>query len=160
MFALGPKSMSRLTGVHDHLVRVVRRAITLSSVDFTVLEGLRSLDRQRDLVAAGASQTMASRHLTGHAVDLAPVVGGIARWDWPLVYRVAEAMRAAGLAEGIPIRWGGAWDVLLTQTGQQEAEAITEAYAARIRAAGRKPFTDGPHFELPAHLYPAKKEAA
>lgn len=159
MFALGPKSQSRLTGVHDHLARVVRRAITLSTVDFTVVEGLRSPDRQRDLVAAGASQTMASRHLTGHAVDLAPVVGGIVRWDWPLVHRVADAMRAAGRAEGIPIRWGGAWDVLLTQTDQQDPEAVMEAYAARVRAAGRKPFVDGPHFELPVHLYPAKEAA-
>lgn len=159
MFALGVKSLSRLNGVHDHMARVVKRAITLSAVDFTVVEGPRSLDRQRDLVASGASQTLNSRHLTGHAVDLAPVVGGIARWDWPLVHRVAVAMRAAGRAEGIPIRWGGAWDVLLTETGEQDPEEVMEAYAARVRAAGRKPFVDGPHFELPAYLYPAGEGA-
>lgn len=157
MFALGTKSLSRLTGVHDHLARVVKRAITLSTVDFTVVEGLRSLDRQRDLVATGASQTLASRHLTGHAVDLAPVVGGIGRWDWPLVHQLAVAMRAAGRADGIPVRWGGAWDVLLTETGDEDPEALMEAYAARMRAAGRKPFVDGPHFELPSNLYPGKE---
>lgn len=159
MFVLGTKSLSRLTGVHADLVRVVRRAITLTAVDFTVSEGVRSIDRQRQLVRAGASQTMDSRHLTGHAVDLTPLVAGRARWDWPLVAQVTGAMRQAGLMEKVPIRWGGAWDLLLTDTGDQDPEALMEAYAARRRAAGRKPFMDGPHFELPAALYPAKEAA-
>ncbi len=157
MFALGVKSLSRLTGVHEDLTRVVRRAITLTDVDFTVVEGRRSADRQRDLVAAGASQTMASRHLTGHALDLAPVVGGAARWDWPLVHRVAAAMRQAGRVERVPLRWGGAWDMLLTETGEDDPETVMLSYAGRRRAAGQKPFLDGPHFELPAHLYPGDR---
>ena len=69
-FKLGPRSVARLKGVHPDLVKVVERAIQLTPVDFTVLEGLRSLERQKALVAAGASQTLKSRHLDGHAVDL------------------------------------------------------------------------------------------
>ena len=83
-FILGVRSKMNLRGVHPHLVDVVNRAIKLSDVDFTVTEGIRSLERQKQLVAAGASKTLNSRHLTGHAVDLAAVVGGKVRWDWEL----------------------------------------------------------------------------
>ncbi|MFV3077510.1 M15 family metallopeptidase [Niveispirillum fermenti] len=159
MFILGRTSLSRLDGVHPDLVRVVKRAITVSDVDFSVVEGLRTVLRQRELVAAGASQTMASRHITGHAVDLAPLVGGALRWDWPLVHRVAAAMRTAGRLEQVPLRWGGAWDVPLTDTGDAGPEEVSQGYAARRRAAGARPFLDGPHFELPAHLYPAARGA-
>ena len=74
-FHLGTRRRARLEGVHPDLVRVVERAIELTEVDFTVLEGLRNVSRQKELVAAGASQTMNSRHLTGHAVDLGALVG-------------------------------------------------------------------------------------
>ncbi|MFV3077419.1 M15 family metallopeptidase [Niveispirillum fermenti] len=149
MFILGRTSLSRLEGVHPDLVRVVKRAITVSAVDFSVVEGRRTVARQRELLAAGASRTMASRHITGHAVDLAPWVGGALRWDWPLVHRVAAAMRQAGRLEQVPLRWGGAWDVALTDTGDADPEAVSQAYADRRRAAGGRPFLDGPHFELP-----------
>ena len=125
MYKLSKCSLSKLEGVHPDLVRVVRHAILLTDVDFAVIEGLRSVDHQKELVASGASQTMRSRHLTGHAVDLAAWVGGI-RWDWPLYYKIADAMKAAAHAEGIPIEWGGDW----------------------------KSFKDGPHFQLPWKDYP------
>lgn len=141
-FKLGKRSLDKLTGVHPDLVAVVQRAISRSDVDFTVVEGLRDIERQRKLVKAGASKTMDSRHITGHAVDLAAWVGGQVRWDWPLCMKVAEAMRQASIELNTPIRWGGTWGILSAlQT------PITHAML-------HKEFPDGPHFELPRAAYP------
>lgn len=126
-YVLGATSLKRLTGVHPDLVRVVKRAITITDLDFTILEGVRTVARQRQLLAAGASTTMKSRHITGHAVDLGALVGGKVRWDWPLYHRLAAAMKAAAKIENVPIEWGGDW----------------------------KSFKDGPHFQLPWKQYPA-----
>lgn len=125
-FKLGPRSIARLRGVHPDLVKVVERAIGLTSVDFTVLEGLRSMDRQRVLVASGASQTLKSRHLTGHAVDLGAWVDEQIDWSWPLYSKIADAMMLAGSQLNVPIEWGGNWEK----------------------------FKDGPHFQLPWKEYP------
>jgi peptidoglycan LD-endopeptidase CwlK len=141
-FKLGKRSLDRLSGVHPDLVSVVHRAISRSEVDFTVLEGLRTVERQRKLVKAGASKTMDSRHLTGHAVDLGAWVGGSVRWDWPLYLKIAEAVRAASLELNVPIRWGGSWSLL---SGLNSP--ITNAMLHRN-------FPDGPHFELPRATYP------
>ena len=89
-FKLGVRSRERLQGVHPDLVRVVELAIQLTPVDFTVLEGLRTLERQKALVAAGSSKTLNSRHLTGHAVDLGAWVDGRLDWSWPL-YKIGRA---------------------------------------------------------------------
>lgn len=125
-FKLGKRSLQRLEGVHPDLVKVVHRAIELSEIDFTVLEGLRTKARQSQLVAAGASQTMNSRHITGHAVDLGAMVGGEVRWDWPLYRQIATAMKLAASQLDVPIVWGGDWKTL----------------------------KDGPHFELNRRAYP------
>ncbi|MGP1395411.1 MAG: M15 family metallopeptidase [Inquilinaceae bacterium] len=129
-FALGARSRRRLAGVHPDLVAVVEAAIRITPVDFGVLEGVRSLTRQKALVAAGASRTLRSRHLTGHAVDLGAWVGGTFRWDWPLYPPIARAMKAAAEDLGVPIAWGGDW----------------------------KRFRDGPHFELSWKRYPGVRE--
>jgi peptidoglycan L-alanyl-D-glutamate endopeptidase CwlK len=126
MFVLGKKSLEKLAGVHPDLIRVVKRAIELTPIDFTVLEGLRTVERQKQLLAAGASTTMKSRHITGHAVDLGALVEGQVRWDWPLYDKIAEAMKVASKNVGVPIEWGGDW----------------------------KSFKDGPHFQLPWKEYP------
>ncbi len=118
---LGPKSMDKLKGVHPDLVRVVKRAVFLSEVDFIVTEGVRSTAKQAQLVKAGASKTMNSRHLTGDAVDLAAMVNGEVRWDWPLYHKIAAAMKVAADEEAVKIEWGGDW----------------------------KSFRDGPHFQIP-----------
>jgi peptidoglycan L-alanyl-D-glutamate endopeptidase CwlK len=123
---LGPRSISRLADVHPDLVRVVRRAAAMSSLDFTVLEGLRTLPRQKQLMAQGATRTLNSRHLTGHAVDLAPMIGSTVSWDWPLYDRLAKIVKAAAEHEDVPITWGGDWEN----------------------------FKDGPHWELPWKQYP------
>lgn len=163
-FALGSKSRQSLSGVHPDLVRVVERAIEVTPVDFQVYEGLRTRARQAKLVASGASQTMDSRHLPGsdglgRAVDLVPLIDfdgdGKAelRWDWNLCYRVADAVRRASLELQVPIRWGGVWDKTLADlAGDMEDEVA--GYVTRRKAAGKKAFLDGPHFELPASIYP------
>lgn len=124
---LSQKSRDRLTGLHPHLADVVRRAAEITTLDFGVLEGVRSKARQAELVAAGASQTMNSRHLTGHAVDLGAYVAGSLRWDWPLYNKLNDVMQQAAKDQGIRIEWGGSW----------------------------KRFPDGPHFQLPWETYPA-----
>lgn len=125
-FYLGNRSKTRLKGVHPDLGKVVELAIKLTEVDFTVLEGLRSIERQKELVARGASKTMNSRHLTGHAVDLGAYINGEVRWDWPAYYRIEEAMKGAAKQLNIPLEWGGDW----------------------------KSFKDGPHYQLPWKEYP------
>lgn len=129
---LTARDHARLAGLHPDLVRVVERARL--AVPFMVVEGLRTRERQAKLVAIGASRTMNSRHLTGHAVDLVywlddgdgvPEAGEI-RWDWPLARQVAAAMKAAAQEEEVPLVWGGDWSS----------------------------FPDGPHFELDRRRYP------
>jgi peptidoglycan L-alanyl-D-glutamate endopeptidase CwlK len=134
MFVLGRRSKQRLRGVHPDLEAVVTHAITLTPVDFTVLEGLRDVARQRQLVDAGASRTMRSRHLTGHAVDLGAWVGGTVSWDWPLYHRIAQAMFDAADDLGVAMRWGGNWG---------------EKYTKQLAS-----FADGPHYELARRVYP------
>lgn len=128
-YVLGARSLKRLEGVHPKLVAVVKTAISLPECpfDFTVLEGLRSKKRQEQLVASGASTTMNSRHLTGHAVDLAPVVGGVVRWDWPLYDQLGPYIKGVAGRLWTPIEWGGDW----------------------------RSFRDGPHFQLPWKEFPA-----
>ena len=112
--------------MHTDLQAVVHRAIEITSVDFGVTEGLRTIERQRQLFDKGASRTMNSRHLTGHAVDLVAFIGAEVRWDWPLYSQIADAMKRAAEELGVPIVWGGDWPR----------------------------FRDGPHFELDRRVYP------
>lgn len=136
----------RLAGVHPDLVRVARNAAA-GGARFRVTEGLRSPERQRQLVADGKSQTLDSRHLTGHAVDVVPLDNtGQVSWAWTLFFPLADAFRAASIAEGVPIVWGGAWGQLMGDYAN--AKAGQAAYVARMKEAGRRPFLDGPHFEL------------
>lgn len=126
MYKLGPRSQMRLKGVHPDLVKVVERAIEITTVDFTVLEGVRDPLRQKRLVESGASQTLNSRHITGHAVDLGAWVDDQVDWSWPLYHQIAHAMKTAAKELNVPITWGGDW----------------------------RTFKDGPHFELPRKEYP------
>ena len=125
--ALNKKSIDRLSGVHPDLVLVVKLAIELSEIDFQVIEGVRSKARQEQLVKAGASKTLNSRHLTGHAVDLCALINDSVRWDWPLYSKIADAMKQAASQLKISIEWGGDW----------------------------RTFKDGPHFELSRKVYKA-----
>jgi peptidoglycan L-alanyl-D-glutamate endopeptidase CwlK len=123
-YKLGTRSLQSLSGVHPDMVAVVKRAIEITEQDFTVIEGIRNVNRQRALLKAGKSTTMNSRHITGHAVDMVP-------WpvDWNDLKRfevVSEAMKAAAEELEVSIVWGGDW----------------------------KSFYDGPHFELNRKSYP------
>lgn len=108
MFKLSKRSLKALEGVHPDLVAVVQRAIKITPIDFVVIEGVRTIERQRELFKAGASRTMNSRHLTGHAVDLAVWLGTV-RWEFPLYQRLAVSVKAAAADVGVPIEWG--WDL-------------------------------------------------
>jgi hypothetical protein len=106
-FHLSEKSLRRLDGVHPDLVKVVKRAIEITPVDFLVIEGLRTKARQAYLLDAGKSRTMNSYHLTGHAVDIAPIVDGKVSWEWKHYYPLADAMMAAAKELNVKIEWGG-----------------------------------------------------
>jgi peptidoglycan L-alanyl-D-glutamate endopeptidase CwlK len=128
---LSEKSRMKLQAAHPDLRKVIERAAALSDMDFTVLEVLRTVARQRELVARGASRTMNSRHLPGpdglsRAVDIAPMDGGQVSWAWPQYYRLAPIIKQAAKEVGIPIEWGGDW----------------------------RSFKDGPHWQLPHGKYP------
>lgn len=147
-FNLSQTSLDKLKGVNPALVKVVKRAIQISKQDFAVNEGLRTIERQRQLVKSGASQTMNSRHISGAAVDLVPIVNGKVSWDWRYFYAIAEAMQAAAKELGVNVRWGGCWEVINNKSGA--AKSWVDNYGAARRKLGKKAFTDGPHFELPA----------
>lgn len=121
------RSLSSLNGIHPDLRRVIDRALQDGPLDFAVIEGLRTKKRQEQLVASGASQTMNSRHLTGHAVDLLPLdpITGKGEFSWPLYDELGPAVKTAAKKEGVPIVWGGDWTS----------------------------FKDGPHFELDRRAY-------
>lgn len=106
MYKLSNKSKSKLVGVHPHLVKVVNKAIEITEQDFSVLEGLRSYERQQYLYNTGKSKTMNSRHLTGHAVDLAPYP---LSWEWEYFYPIADAMKEAAGELNVDLEWGGDW---------------------------------------------------
>lgn len=128
-FRLSNRSKARLEGLHPDLVLVVKRAIEITDTDFSVLEGLRTAERQAQLVANGASTTSNSRHLTGHAVDLGAYINGSIDWSWPLYYNIADAMKQAADELNVDLEWGGDWTS----------------------------FKDGPHFQLSWKFYPMPK---
>jgi len=122
----GARSEKNLVGVHPDLVKVMRRAIEITTVDFGITEGIRTKERQKELFDQKKSRTMNSRHLTGHAVDVMAYVNGNGSWMWSLYEVINHAVQSASKELDIPITWGGGW-------------------------VG---FRDGPHFELDRKVYP------
>jgi peptidoglycan LD-endopeptidase CwlK len=148
-YKLGARSIDNLSGVHPDLVKVVKRAIEITEQDFTVIEGLRTKERQKELVKRGASKTMNSRHLTGHAVDLAVWKDGAISWDtgtpsmyyelsdndsYELYQEIGTSMLMAAKELRIPIRWGADWDGDYRHSDER--------------------FLDWVHFELQRKYYP------
>ncbi|WP_127958061.1 M15 family metallopeptidase [Serratia microhaemolytica] len=121
------RSENNLRDLHPDLVKVARLALQYSPIDFAITEGRRSVARQRQLVASGKSQTMNSRHITGHALDVVAYIGKEVSWEWKYYQQIAKAFKQAGAELAIPIEWGGQWQTL----------------------------KDGPHFQLPHAEYPA-----
>jgi len=147
MFRFSKRSLRNLEGVDESLVRVVKRALELTSVDFGVTEGLRTVERQKELVAKGASQTMKSKHITGNAVDLVAYVGPRISWEMDLYFKIADAMQTAAEEFDVKIRWGAAWTVIPINDYDGDMESAHLEYVDLRRSQGRRPFIDGPHFE-------------
>jgi peptidoglycan L-alanyl-D-glutamate endopeptidase CwlK len=148
MFILSKRSLDRLNGVDPRLVAVVKRAIDVTTVDFGVTEGLRTIETQKNYVMAGKSQTMDSKHITGHAVDLVAYLGGQVSWELNLYDDIADAMKAAAIEVDVPLRWGGAWNVPDIRKWQGSMASAMLYYIDERRRENRRPFIDGPHFEI------------
>lgn len=151
MFRLSQRSLDRLQGVDERLVNVVEMAIQLTNVDFGVVQGLRTIEMQRKLVASGASQTMASKHLEGRAVDLMAYIDGRGSWELTLYDDIADAMAQAANEFGLKVRWGGAWTVDDIGAWRKSGKTMQDAMNSYIdlrRSQGKRPFIDGPHFEI------------
>lgn len=149
-FRLGALSESNLVGVHPDVVAVVRKAILISEIDFTVHDGLRTLAEQKKLVASGASRTLESYHLTGDAVDLVPFVNGKLRWEMPLCNEVARAVLEASGKLGVRLVWGRVWDSELVELDPDDFDGERALYVQRyqrIHGLKKFPLDDGPHFQ-------------
>jgi peptidoglycan L-alanyl-D-glutamate endopeptidase CwlK len=146
-YKLGKRSLSRLEGVNDDLVTVVKYAIGVTKQDFSVICGLRTIDEQRALVAKGASQTMKSKHIDGNAVDLMAYCDG-GRWELNLYDEIADAMKEGAEAAGVKLRWGAAWTIDDLGAWDGTAENAMNSYIDIRRSQGRRPFIDAPHFEV------------
>ena len=147
-FKLSQRSLDKLEGVDERMQRVVKTAIGLTKTDFGVIQGLRTEAQQKELVAKGASQTMKSKHIDGIAVDLMAYIGSRASWELNLYDDLADAMAQGARACDVPVRWGAAWTVPNIAHWDGTMEAAMNDYIDTRRGQGRRPFLDGPHFEL------------
>ena len=152
-FRLSQRSMDRLEGVHPDMTAVVERAIHLTGIDFGVTQGVRTLDEQKANVAAGRSQTMASKHLLqddgfSHAVDVVAYVGSDVSWELNVYDDICDAFKEAAKEVGCSIKWGAAWSEGDIRTYKGTSEDAMMAYVDLRRSQGRRPFIDAPHFEL------------
>lgn len=147
-FKLSNRSLDRLQGVDPDLVRVVEIAIQETKIDFGVIEGLRTEEKQRQLVESGASQTMKSKHLEGLAVDLMAYIGTRGSWELNVYDEIADAMKYGASEVGVSVRWGAAWHINDIRDWNSTMENAMNDYIDTRRSQGRRPFIDAPHFEL------------
>jgi len=148
MYQLSQRSMERLEGVDERLIKIVCRAIEITDTDFGVVQGLRTEEEQKALVAKGASKTMKSKHLEGRAVDLMAFVDGRGCWELSVYDNIAEAVQQAATEEGVQIRWGAAWNISDIREWDGTMEEAMNYYVDTRRSEGKRPFIDAPHFEL------------
>ena len=147
-FKLSRRSLDRLEGVNDDLVAVVKFAINATKTDFGVIQGLRTIEQQKELVAKGASQTMKSKHLDGNAVDLMAYINGRGSWELNLYDDLADAMKEGAQMAGVAVRWGAAWHIDDIRKWDGTMEEAMNDYIDLRRSQGRRQFIDGPHFEV------------
>ena len=147
-FKLSSRSIGRLDKVDSGLVAIVKKAILETKVDFGVICGLRTIEEQKVLVDKGVSQTMDSKHISGNAVDLMAYVGSRASWELNLYDDIADSMKKASKLVDVPIRWGAAWHIKDIAKYKGTMEDAMNEYIDLRRSQGRRPFIDGPHFEL------------
>ena len=150
-FRLSDRSMSMLQGVDEQLVATVKLAILNTKTDFGVICGLRTMEEQRILVDKGASKTMRSKHLDGKAVDLMAYIGdGRASWELNLYDDIANAMKEAAIETGAVLCWGAAWHIPDIRQYKGSMEDAMNEYIDLRRSEGKRPFIDGPHFQIQA----------
>ena len=147
-YKLSTRSQERLMGVEPELKEVVYEAIKVTKIDFGVIEGLRTEEKQKQLVESGASQTMKSKHLEGRAVDLMAYIGGRGSWELNVYDEIADAMKEAAVKVDVAVRWGAAWTVTDIREWEGTMEDAMNSYIDTRRSEGRSPFIDAPHFEL------------
>jgi peptidoglycan LD-endopeptidase CwlK len=147
-FKLSSRSFEKLEGVDDALVAVVRQAIGITKVDFGVICGMRTIQEQEAIVASGASQTMKSKHLEGRAVDLMAYIGSRASWELNLYDDIADAIAIASRDIGVAVTWGAAWHIPDISRFDGTMEQATNEYVDLRRSQGKRPFIDGPHFQI------------
>ena len=147
-YKLSTKSQERLIGVEPELKEIVYEAIKVTKIDFGVIEGLRTEEKQKQLVESGASQTMKSKHLEGRAVDLMAYIGGRGSWELNVYDEIADAMKEAAVKVDVAVRWGAAWTVTDIREWEGTMEEAMNSYIDTRRGQGRRPFIDAPHFEL------------
>lgn len=154
-YSLGSKSLAELSGVHPDIIAVEKLAISISKQDFSVHDGLRTIEEQREYVRRGVSKTMNSMHMKqpdgfGHAVDNVPWINGKLRWEWPPIYEIAVAVRQAAVELNVHLIWGAVWDRPFNElpgTADGMKRAV-DAYVARRKKMGKAAFIDGPHWQL------------
>lgn len=151
-FKLSQRSLDRLDSVDPDLIKVVKYAIGVTKVDFGVIEGVRTLEKQKELVAAGASKTMNSKHLKGLAVDLMAYVGGRGCWELKVYDDIADAIKQGAIEYGVPIVWGASWHIRNIADWEGTMEEAMNDYIDTRRKEGKRPFIDGPHFEINSNL--------
>ena len=147
-YKLSTRSQERLMGIEPELKEVVYEAIKVTKIDFGVIEGLRTEEKQKQLVESGASQTMKSKHLEGRAVDLMAYIGGRGSWELNVYDEIADAMKEAAVKVDVAVRWGAAWTVTDNREWVGTMEDAMNSYIDTRRSEGRRPFIDAPHFEL------------
>jgi peptidoglycan LD-endopeptidase CwlK len=148
-FKLSQRSLDKMNGVDERLVAVAKLAIQRTSVDFGVICGLRTIEEQRELVAKGASKTMASKHLDGNAIDLMAYIGSRGSWELKLYDKIGDAMIDAAKEVGVGLRWGAAWHCPDVRAWEGTCEELMNAYVDLRRSQqGKRPFIDAPHWEI------------
>ena len=152
-FKLSTRSLGRLEGVHPAMADTVKIAIKRTKIDFGVTCGLRTVQEQERLVASGRSQTMNSKHIPqsdgmSHAVDLVAYDGPSPVWELNMYDDICDAMAEAAREVGCKIKWGAAWSEGSITDYAGSAEDAMNAYIDLRRSQSRRPFLDGPHFEL------------
>lgn len=140
-FKFSKRSLSKLEGLNPSLVAVAHKAISYTTVDFGVTEGLRTIDRQRKLYELGATKILNSKHLIGHAIDVVAYVGNRISWEFPLYADIAEAFKMSAIDLSVGIRWGGMWDI-------NDIRCTKESLFYLYSQKEKRGLIDGPHFEL------------
>lgn len=148
-FQLSQRSLDKLVGVRPELVEVVKRAIEITTVDFGVTEGLRTKERQIELFEKGASQIReGGTHVEGRAVDLMAYIDDRGSWELNLYDNIADAVKQAAIEKNVAIRWGAAWNVPDIRLWRGTMEEAMNYYIDERRKQNKRPFIDGPHFEM------------